>query len=198
MPAFVSRVLVTACVLCCAAGTVAGAARGQVVDPEGNPVENARACFVLKKKEMTMCARTDERGFYELPPSHAMKIEVSARGFLPLTIAAVDQDAPVALSRAARLRVRIVDARTGEAIRQSEVALFYPSGAGKGPVPANASGVILGTLPPGEVVVVARAIGYREGRSDAIALEGGTVSEAVLELEPATDASPEPPDQREP
>ena len=198
MPTFIMRIVTAACVLCCAAGTFADAAKGQVVDPEGNPVEGARACYLLKRTDMTMCVRTDERGFYELPPSHAMKLEISAKGFLPINVAAVEQDAPVALLRAATLRVKIVDARTGDAIRESEVALFYPSGAGKGPVPANASGVILGTLPPGEVIVVGRAIGYLEGRTDAILLEGGAESETILELEPAPADSPEPPDRPEP
>jgi hypothetical protein len=192
MSTFTTRIVVAACILGCAAGTVTDAARGQVVDSEGTPIEDAIACFVLKKVDLTMCARTDERGFYELPPSHAMKIEVSAKGFLPVIIAAVDQDAPVTLHRAARLQIKIVDARTGDPIQESEVALLYPSGAGKGPVPANAQGVILGTLPPGEVVIVARAIGYVEGRSDTIVLEAATSTEIVLELEPAPAIAPVP------
>ena len=101
------------------------------------------------------------------------------------------------LHRAARLRVTVVDARTGEPIDASEVALFYPTGAGKGPVPVSASGAILGALPPGEVIVVARAIGYLEGRSAGIKLEGGVERETVLKLEPAPPpaAIPEPPEQ---
>ena len=190
MSALIVRIVVAACVLGCAAGSGTSAATGHVVDPEGNPIEDARACFVLKKDDMTMCARTDERGYYELPPSHAMKIEILARGFLPVTIAAVDQDAPVPLHRAAKLRVTVVDARTGDPIDASEVALFYPTGAGKGPVPVGASGAILGTLPPGEVIVVARAIGYLEGRNAGIKLEGGVERETVLKLEPALPPAP--------
>ena len=86
-------------------------------------------------------------------------------------------------------RVRVVDASNDQPIPESEVSVVYTSGGRKGPVPANAAGVIIRTLPPGDVVVEAKATGYRLSKAASITLEGGKESQAVVVLERLPDSS---------
>lgn len=163
--------------------SVAAAASGVVVDPEGRPIAGARACILVGGEFEGVCVETDANGAYKLMETTLPAVRVSAKGYLPVKVAAVDQAAPIVLRRAASLRVRLRDAGTGESIAAGEVVVTYSTGARRGPVPANAAGVRLHTLEPGEVVVTGRAEGYREGRAAPAVLEGGKETEVVVVLE---------------
>ncbi len=161
---------------------VAAAASGVVVDPEGRPIAGARACILVGGELEGLCVETDEHGAYRLMPTTLPAVRISAKGYLPLKVAAVDQAAPIVLRRAAWLWVRLRDARTGEPIPRGEVLVTYSTGARKGPVQANAAGVRL-PLEPGEVVVTGKAEGYRDGRAGPAVIEGGRQTEVVVDLE---------------
>lgn len=163
--------------------SLAGAASGVVLDPEGRPIPGARACILVGGEAEGLCVETDEHGLYRLMPTRLPTVRISAPGFLPVKVAAVDQAAPIVLRRAASLWVKLRDAETGEPIPKGEVYVTYSTGARRGPVPANAAGVRLHTLEPGEVVVTAKAEGYREGRTGPARLEGGRETELVVPLE---------------
>jgi len=157
----------------------ARAAGGRVVDNAGKPVVDARACVMVAGVE-GLCVQTDDNGFFSLPNTRATDMRIIAAGFLPRIVAAVDQEAPIALDPAASLRARVLDATTGRAIPKAEVRIAYASGAQKGPFPANAAGVRVNTLPPGEVVPSAKAPGYRDKSGSAVSLVAG--KETVVEL----------------
>lgn len=160
----------------------AAAASGVVVDPEGRPIVGARACILVGGELEGLCVETDENGAYKLLPTTLPAVRISAKGYLPVKVAAVDQAAPIVLRRAAWLWVRLRDARSGEPIPEGEVLVTYSTGARKGPVPANAAGVRL-PLEPGEIVVTGKAEGYRDGRAAPAVAESGKETQVVVDLE---------------
>ncbi len=157
----------------------ARAASGHVVDNAGEPVVDARVCLMVAGAE-GLCVRTDEKGFFSLPNTRVTDMRIVAAGFLPRIVAAVDQEAPIALDPAASLRARVLDAATGRVIPKAEVRISYASGAQKGPFPANAAGVHVNALSPGEVVPSAKAPGYRDKSGSVVLLVAG--KETVVEL----------------
>ncbi len=185
-----------AAVTALAASTLpAAAASGRVVDPEGAPLAGARACILVGGDQDGVCVETNEAGSYQLMPTRLPSVRISAKGFLSVKVAAVDQAAPIVLRRAASLRVRLLDAATGAPIPKGEVFITYSTGARRGPLPSNAAGVRVHTLEPGQVVVTARAEGHREGKAAPIVLTGGHEAEVVVKLDPGeAGASKAPPD----
>jgi hypothetical protein len=158
------------------------AASGHVVDPDGKPVSGARACLLVAGAE-GLCAVTDEAGFYGLPDSSVPWVRITAKGFLVRQVSAVDQEAPIALARAAAILVRLVDRATGAAIPKGKIFVIDSSGRKRGPLPANAAGVHVSSLEPGEFVVQAQAPGHADTRSDTVRLQGGEDREIVLKLD---------------
>jgi hypothetical protein len=168
---------------------------GKVVDPEGSPVSGANACLIVDGAA-GLCATTDERGLFDLIDSEVPRLRVSADGFVTRYVPAVTHEQPIALNRAASLRVRLVDAVTGEPLDQGQVLLDYSSGRRLGPFPVNRAGVLIRQLRPDEVMVTARAAGYSPPAAVTKKLTGGQESAVTLELEPDSeesdgDASPE-------
>lgn len=162
-------------------GSPALGATGHVVDPDGKPVPGARACLMVAGSE-GLCSVTDASGYYGLPDSSVPWVRIVAKGFLPKQVSAVDQESPIALERAATLRVRVADAATGAALAKGQVFILYPSGKKIGPLPINAMGVQISSLEPGEIVVQASSPGHSEGRSETVRLHGGEEREVVIKL----------------
>lgn len=160
----------------------AHAASGHVVDSEGKPVSGARACLLIAGAD-GLCSITDPTGYYGLPETSAPLVRITATGFLAKQVSAVDQEAPVALDRAASILVRLVDRASGAAIPKGQVFLIDSSGKKRGPVPTNAAGVHVSSLDPGEVVVQGTAPGHADARSETIRLRAGEESEVVLKLD---------------
>jgi hypothetical protein len=157
------------------------AASGHVVDPEGKPVPGARACLLIAGAD-GLCSVTDEAGYYGLPDTSAPFVRITAPGFLPKQISAVEQEVPVALDRAATILVRLLDRASGAGI-QGKVFVIDSTGKKRGPLPANAAGVRLSTLEPGEIVLLGTAPGHADARSETIRLQGGDDREIVLKLD---------------
>jgi len=153
---------------------------GVVVDPDGKPVVEAKACLIVGGAE-GLCDRTGVDGRYALPASGALTVRIAASGFLPVSVAAVPQQSPIVLERAAALVVLVLDAATGEGV-PAEVTLVYATGRQLGPFPANRAGLALKTLPGGEVRVVAKAKGYADGHGEALTLTRGQRAEARVLL----------------
>jgi hypothetical protein len=165
----------------------ASAASGHVVDPQGKPIAGARACLMIGDGNNTegLCDVTDANGTFTLPQiEHSNVMRIVANGFLPVKLAAVDQEAPIVLDRAATMHIRILDAATGEPIPHSEVTLVFASGEQKGPLPGNRGGIRAKALPPGEVIPSAKAKGYRDTTGAAVTLVAGRETEVALKLPP--------------
>jgi len=163
------------------------ASSGRVVDPDGKPIPGARACLMIGEGADTegLCDITDPMGAYKLPLAERTPvIRIVADGFLPTKVAAVDQEAPIVLDRAATLRVRVLDAVTGHPIPKSQVTLVFANGGKQGPLPANRGGVRAKSLPPGDVIPSAKAKGYRETTGAAVTLVASRETEVELKLEP--------------
>ena len=147
-------------------------ATGQVVDPEGKPIQGAEAC--TGAKEAMECAKTDAHGFYRLENPSRPKVFIRASGFVPVQADAVEESTPIKLARAATLTVRVVDSVTGQPVTSGRIILNYTSGQGIGTsAPFNKSGVKITTLVPGEVLARAESEGYDPGGPEAVHLEGG-------------------------
>ena len=162
-------------------------ASAQVVDPDGKPIEGATACLVTAGVQQ-LCGSTNSDGTYVLPGSEVTSVRILARGFLPRTVAAVRQEGPVVLERAASLRVRLIDKSSGKGAVKGKVFLVYSTGRRLGPFPTNAAGVSLKTLPPGNIHPVGQAEGYREATGPSLALVAGQEQEVVVEIERETEA----------
>jgi len=154
---------------------------GTVQDPDGKPLQGASVCYLLGDEE-SLCVETDERGFFDLMDSAVDRIRIAAVGFLPQTVAAVQQEAPIKLERAGALWVRLLDDTSGEAIPEGEVFLLLPSGRRQGPFPTNAKGVQIATLPLGTYRVIARATDYVQRRSVEVKLKPQQMVETELRL----------------
>jgi hypothetical protein len=173
---------IAGCVVLVASIGSSEATSGHVVDPDGKPVAGAKACLLYSGAE-GFCTLTDDAGYFDLPDTTVPWARVSAAGFLPRQVAAVEHEAPIALDRAAVLLVRLVDGATGAAIPAGHVYLIDSSGQKKGPLPANAAGVRVSSLEPGEVVVQGAAPGHSDRKSGTIRLQAGEEKEIVLKLD---------------
>lgn len=171
---------IAACALVCLWSLPAFAVSGVVIDPDGKPIDGADACYVIGKRQ-GLCVKTDERGHFEIAPSHVEELRIYKEGFVPEIVSAKTLNTTVVLTRSAILHVKVLDAGSGEGIAESRVLVRHPSGQNTGPVPANAFGVIMKSLRPGEVVVEVRAAGYREASGEA-ALRPGEKTETVVSL----------------
>jgi hypothetical protein len=93
---------------------------------------------------------------------------------VPSQAEAAEQVAPIKLSRAATLTVRVVDSVTGQAVTSGKIILNYTSGQAIGTsAPFNKSGVRITTLVPGEVFARAESEGYDPGGPEPVHLEAG-------------------------
>lgn len=189
-----------------AAGPAAADITGQVVDPDGQPLKGGRACILLVGAE-GLCTDTDDAGYYALPDTRASKVRITAPGFLPRDVAALDQPIAIVLDRAASLRVRLADLATGEPAGPGEVVVSYATGRQIGPFPIKRGDLTVKTLAPGRVLVRAEVEGYESGPGELIELPAGRMTEVVVRLSPegapprgdgdapevAADPGPEPP-----
>jgi hypothetical protein len=170
---------------CAIAAFPASAITGTVVDAGKNAVKGARVCYLSADVEL-LCVETDEVGFYELPDSGLDRIRLTAAGFLPRVLAAVDHASPIVLERSATLLVRLRDVATGEQIRSGEVFVITPSGRRLGPFPSNLAGVRVRGLEPGSVRIDARAEGYEQRDVRPVDLVEGEEAEVTVEMTPAS------------
>ena len=166
----------------------AGATSGRVADPDGKPLPGARACIQVQGGE-GICADTDAEGWYRLPETSLPKVRITAAGYLPQSVAAVDQEGIIVLARAAALRARLLDAESGASIAKGELTLASPSGHKRGPFPVNGAGLKVATLAPGRVIPRGSAPGYRDAVGQEVELRAGTETEIVLRLSRATSGS---------
>ena len=162
----------------------AAAITGKVVDSDGRPIVDASACLVVDGAP-GLCASTDENGNFDLVDSDVSRMRISARDYLPKYLPAVTQEEPIVLRRAAWILVRLFDASSGDPVAEGRVVLTYPSGLQKGPFPVNRLGVRVGQLPPGEVVVGARAEGYQSEEGQSAELVAGEETSVTIKLDPA-------------
>ena len=177
MPRGLPLILLTASL----AAAPAGAASGRVAGPDGKPLAGARACIQVERGE-GICSETDAEGWYRLPATKLPKVRIAAAGYLPRTVAAVDQAAIIVLERAASLRVRLLDAESGQPLPKGELMLVSPSGRKRGPFPVNAAGLKVATLAPGRVVPRGTAAGYHDAVGADVELRAGQEAEIVLRL----------------
>lgn len=154
---------------------------GKVVDPEDNPLEGVEVCLTLAGEVRGLCTETAEDGHYVLPSTEAARLTFEKSGFLPRKLLAVDQPAPVVLSRAATLRVRLVDFQSGEPVPEADFYLQYSTGEMVGPLPANAAGLVV-RLHPGQAVPRAEAEGFAPAAGEALTLVAGEQTEIELPL----------------
>jgi hypothetical protein len=166
-------------------GAHAWAVTGSVVDPKNKPIPGARVCYYASEAEL-LCATTDESGWFELPDSRLDTLRYFAEGYLPKLLPAVERDKPVVLGRAATLRARVYDAKSGQPVAAGEVEVVYPTGQSPGPFPFNPNGVRVQTLRPGTVRLVARAVSYAPMEPVSLELIAGKENEVRLELVPVS------------
>src|SRR5262245_60666192 len=166
----------------------AAAVSGRVAGPDGKPFPGARACIQVQNGE-GICATTDAEGWYRLPETTLPGVRITAAGYLPQSVAAVDQEGIIVLARAAALRARLLDAESGEPIAKGELILASPSGHKRGPFPINGAGLKVATLAPGRVIPRGSAPGYRDAVGQEVELRAGTETEIVLRLSRATSGS---------
>jgi len=168
-----------------AAGTV-GAASGIVIDPQGEPLEGVRVCYWVASVEQ-LCVSTDGSGTWELPRSRIDTIRLTLDGYLPKKTVGGDHPEPLILELAAMLLVKLEDT-AGESIESGQVEVLYSSGKRIGPFPiSRAAGTRIRSLRPGPVVIIARSVGYEEGRASESELLAGEEIVAIVRLEPAED-----------
>lgn len=151
----------------------AATATGQVLDPDGRPIRGAEVC-VSQSGGALDCVKTDAAGYYRIATPSGRTLVIRASGFVPLRAVAVEQVAPITLSRAATLTVRVIDAATGEPVPSGKVRLIYTSGKSIGDAfPFNRDGVRIRTLTPGEILARCEAEGFDPGGPEVVILEGG-------------------------
>ena len=163
-------------------GPVFAAATGRVVGPEGSPVSGAEVC-VFAEGRPERCVKTDPNGHYRMDDPMRSTLLVRARGFVPKSVDASPQDAPVQLQAAARLLVNVVDAATRVAVPSGRVMIDSPSGRRIGDyVPFNAKGVRISTLDPGDVFVRVEAAGYSPSGPVPVQLVSGVERAVTVAL----------------
>lgn len=157
-------------------------ATGRVVRADGTPIPRAEVC-VFRDIKPKQCVEADDQGFYRMEAPVGLNLLVQAKGFLAKVVSSAPQETAVVLEHAAGLRVRIVDAATGEAISAGTVTLFLPSGKRVGsPVPFNRAGVKMSTLTPGDTMVRAEADGYTPGGPLVVKLVAAQEKELVIKM----------------
>src|SRR5688572_21759494 len=171
------------------AAVPARATSGRVAGADGKPIEGANACIQTDGAD-GICAATDADGWYRLPETTLPKVRIAAPGYLPRTVAAVDQEGVIVLERAAAMRALLLDADSGEPIARGELTLASPSGRKTGPFPVNAAGLKVATIAPGRFVPTGRAPGYRDQVGAEVELQPGKETEIVLRLRRAASATP--------
>jgi len=180
MPRRPPRLLFAVFAVCVACG-ITHAVTGIVNDADGAPVNEARVCYFQYGVEQ-ICALTDEDGAFELPDNDAMPIRITADGHHVETRPAVGHH-EVVLRESATLVVRLVDAGTGDPIEKGELRVVYSAEKQVGPFPTNAAGVMIQrVLKPGEVRLVGKSEGYRDGELPAVTLANGKKTEVDIEL----------------
>jgi len=163
-------------VFLCSVSAFGATATGQVVGPGGTPVPGAQACEFVEGSPVR-CVPCDAQGVYRMNDPKRPTLLIRAQGFVPTTVDASPLAAPVALRPAAVLKVTVVDAKSGAALRSGRVRLDNPSGQRIGDfVPFNSKGVRISTLTPGPLFVRAEADGYDPGGPVAVELVGGSES----------------------
>ncbi len=155
------------------AGPKATAATGRIVDIDGAPIGHAEVCEFVPDAP-GRCVEVDATGVYRLENLVRPSLVVRASGFVTTTVDAAPLTAPVALRRAAVLRVHVFDGATGQPVSSGRVMIDSPSGRRIGDfVPFNRAGVRISTLEPGEVFVRAVADGFEPGGPIPVELFGG-------------------------
>jgi hypothetical protein len=168
-------------------GAPAWALTGTLFNDDGKPIPGAKVCYYASEAEL-LCAETSDTGFFELPDSRLDTLRVSADGYLPKFVRAVERDEPVVLERAAILLARVRDAKTKKPLDAGDLLVIYPSGVREGPFPFNANGVRVKTMQPGAVRIVARAVGYEDSEPQALEMVAGKETETRLDLVPVSAA----------
>jgi hypothetical protein len=166
------------------------AATGRVTDAAGQPLPEARVCHhESATRTDLLCVTPDPDGAFEIPDSDGHPLRISAPGYFSVEVPAAGHHR-VVLEPSPTLRVRVVDADSGEPLAEAEVFVVYRSARQKGPFPSHRAGVrIERVLETGDVRVVGRAKGYAEN-SVPVKLVGGVETEAVIALRRTAQASP--------
>lgn len=177
-----ARVVPALALALAASGGLASAATGTVVHEDDSPFEGARACYVAGGVE-TLCATTNASGFYELPDSSIDRLRVRADGYLPVTVAGVDQARPIVMRPAASILIRLRDAASGDPVAAGTVTLLFSEGRKLGPAPVNQNGVLFRSQPPGGVVVRATSDDGAEIGTRRVTLVAGEETVVVFDVE---------------
>lgn len=161
----------------------AAAASGRVVDERGQPVVGANACLMQEGAEI-QCVVTDSMGRYSLLPTTHPSIRVRASGYMPVTVANVDQESPIVLPLGAAIRVRILDAATGAPPRKrGTMALVFPDGRTADDFPLTEAGeIVIRPVRSGDVRVRIRIEGFDDGGGIETRLEAGKEREVVVKV----------------
>ncbi len=160
---------------------VTSASTGVVINAQGEPLEGVAVCYNIAGSDQ-LCVATDQDGKWVLPKSQVDTIRLSRKNYLTKDIIGGDHSEPVILERGATLLVKLQNA-AGKPIKKGEIEVLYSSGKRIGPIPiTRAAGTRLRSLSPGPVVIVARASGYGDGRSDDSELYSGKETVAVIRL----------------
>ena len=173
------RIIVVAGALSFLLSLPARAVSGRVQDEHGNPIVGAQACLMLSKSP-TLCVVTDTTGSFRLADTRMLTVRITADGYMPAMVAAVDQEAPVVLQRAASLFVRVVDGASGEALGGGEIVVTDSSGRKRGTFPFSKAGVRVREIAPGEVSIRCVLAGYSAEASWPASLVAGSESAVTL------------------
>ncbi|GEM_PF-5192035 len=175
---------VAAALVCFAAGFALAGASGQVVDRAFLPLAGAQACYV-NENGTGKCAETDADGFYTLPDSKMKVVRISLAGYLPVHVAAIHQDRPVQLERAAAFIVMVLDDASSRPIGEGSIWVIRTSGERSGPFPVAQGGTRVNSFPPGPIALEVEAEGYRQKEPVRADLESGYVTQVEVRLIPA-------------
>lgn len=170
-----------------AAAVPAAAASGRVVDERGNPIADASACLMAEGAEV-QCVSTDSMGRFALLPTRHPSIRVRRSGYMPVTVANVDQESPIVLPLAATIRVRVVESTTAKPPRKrGTMALVFPDGRIADDFPLTEAGeIVIRPVRPGGVRVRVRIEGYDDGGGSEAVLEAGKETEVIVKVRAAS------------
>jgi hypothetical protein len=170
----------------------AWAISGRVHDPEGRPIEGANACLLLGPESIGLCVHTDAEGFYSLPGDGIPAVRISAKGYLPVDVGAVDHEDPIRLERAASFEVRVVDASDQSPVPGAKLWIVLPNGQRKGPIALSPSAWLqMNSFRPGTYRIQVEASGYVQEASPELRLRAGESEEAIVPMR--RKSSPPPP-----
>jgi hypothetical protein len=156
------------------------AVSGRIVDEAGEPVPGARACLRSGHQD-AVCTQADETGYYRLEDALLTTVRITAPGYLPEEVAAVDQEAPVVLRRSATLFVRVVDP-AGEPLAGGTIRIVLVSGRQIDGLPFNRAGVRVADLAPGTLTVRASLAGWEEVDPPTVEVVAGQQTDVVVRL----------------